>query len=210
MHSIFKIGISRNMKCAYMVSFLKYSHKCKRRRKKKSKSDRVSKDHADALVASIPTEKGKGSECDLSTELSSDEMLDVSSFTDEESQVEEKMATIVENECLMGHQNAPVTIGTLTTNSGNLLSKCDVPLAESLISAQKTDQSLATPKGMIEAKCQSLNSPFTLSTSQEEMINKVLGPGAPDERIINDHGIVLRRQDFWTLNNCQWLNDQIH
>ena len=27
MHSIFKIGISRNMKCAYMVSFLKYSHK---------------------------------------------------------------------------------------------------------------------------------------------------------------------------------------
>ena len=26
MHSIFKIGISRNMKCAYMVGFLKYSH----------------------------------------------------------------------------------------------------------------------------------------------------------------------------------------
>ena len=25
-HSIFKIGISRNMKCAYMVSFLRYSH----------------------------------------------------------------------------------------------------------------------------------------------------------------------------------------
>ena len=25
-HSIFKIGISRNMKCAYMVGFLKYSH----------------------------------------------------------------------------------------------------------------------------------------------------------------------------------------
>ena len=28
MHSIFKIGISRNMKCAYMVGFLKYSHIC--------------------------------------------------------------------------------------------------------------------------------------------------------------------------------------
>ena len=26
MHSIFKIRISRNMKCAYMVGFLKYSH----------------------------------------------------------------------------------------------------------------------------------------------------------------------------------------
>ena len=26
MHSIFKIGISQNMKCAYMVGFLKYSH----------------------------------------------------------------------------------------------------------------------------------------------------------------------------------------
>ena len=26
MHSIFKIGIARNMKCAYMVGFLKYSH----------------------------------------------------------------------------------------------------------------------------------------------------------------------------------------
>ena len=26
MHSIFKIGISRNMKCAYMVGFLKYGH----------------------------------------------------------------------------------------------------------------------------------------------------------------------------------------
>ena len=25
MHSIFKIGISRNMKCAYMVGFLKYT-----------------------------------------------------------------------------------------------------------------------------------------------------------------------------------------
>ena len=28
MHSIFKIGISQNMKCAYMVGFLKYSHIC--------------------------------------------------------------------------------------------------------------------------------------------------------------------------------------
>ena len=26
MHSIFKIRISRNMKCAYMVGFIKYSH----------------------------------------------------------------------------------------------------------------------------------------------------------------------------------------
>ena len=93
----------------------------------------------------------------MSTELSSDEMLDVSSFTDEESQVVVKTATVVENERLMGHQNAPVTISTSTTNSGNLLSKRDVPLAESLISVQKTDQSLATPKSMIEAKHQSLN-----------------------------------------------------
>ena len=28
MHSIFKISISRNMKCEKMVGFLKYSHNC--------------------------------------------------------------------------------------------------------------------------------------------------------------------------------------
>ena len=41
------------------------------------------------------------------------------------------------------------------------------------------------------------------------MINKVLGAGASDEKITNGYGIALRRQDFWTLNNCKWLNDQV-
>ena len=175
--------------------------KRRRHREKKSKSGRISKDHVDALTASIPTEKG--SECELSTELSSDEMLDVSSFTDEESQVAEKTVTVVENEALMSHQNT-------TTTSVTLLPNFDRPLAESSISAQITDQSLATPKGvMIQAKCHFIKSQFTLNTLQEELINKVLGPGAPDERITNGYGIVLRRQDFWTLNNCKWLNDQV-
>ena len=182
--------------------------KRRRHREKKSKSGRISKDHVDALTASIPTEKG--SEHELSTELSSDETLDVSSFTDEELQVAEKTVTVVENEALMSHQNTPVKISNSTTTSVTLLSKFDGPLAESSISAQITDQTLATPKGvMIQAKCHSIKSRFTLNTLQEELINKVLGPGAPDERITNGYGIVLRRQDFWTLNNCKWVNDQV-
>ena len=60
---------------------------------------------------------------------------------------------------------------------------------------------------MILAKCHSIKSRFTFNILQEEMINKVLGPGAPDERITNGYEIVLR-QDVWILN-CKWLNDQI-
>ena len=97
----------------------------------------------------------------------------------------------------MRHQNAPVKINNSTTTSVTLLSNCDRPLAESLISAQITDQSLATPKGvMILAKCHSIKSQFMFNILQEEMINKVLGSGAPDERITNGYEIVLR-QDFW-------------
>ena len=58
-------------------------------------------------------------------------------------------------------------------------------------------------------RCHSAESRFFLNTSQEEMINVALGPGAPDERITNGYGIILWRQDFWTLNNCNWLNDQV-
>ena len=41
------------------------------------------------------------------------------------------------------------------------------------------------------------------------IIDKVLGPGAVDEELSRRFGIVLRRQDLWTLNNSEWLNDQV-
>ena len=41
------------------------------------------------------------------------------------------------------------------------------------------------------------------------MIDKLLGPGAANEKLSRGFGIVLRRQDFWTLKNSEWLNDQV-
>jgi len=121
-----------------------------------------------------------------------------SDFTDEESQLMEVIATVVEKEPLINHQNTPLKISDSSITSLALVSKFDEPLAES--SAEITDQSLALPKGvMIQARCHS-KSRFFLNTLQDEMINKVLGPGAPDERITNGYGIVLQKQDFWTLN----------
>ena len=178
--------------------------KRRRHRKKKSKLARISADHVDELATFMPTEKG--SECELLIELSCDEMLDVSSFTDDESQVIEKTATAVEKEALISHQNTPVK-----TNSVTLPSNCDGLLVAEL-SAELTDQSLASSKDVMtlyQAKCHSTKSRFSLNTWQEDMINKVLGPGASDEKITNGYGIALRRQDFWTLNNCKWLNDQV-
>lgn len=124
--------------------------KRRRHRERKSKRARISTDHVDELAAFIPTEKG--SECELLTEPSSDEMLDVSSFTDEESQVIEKTTTAVEKEALTSHQNTPVK-----TNSVTLLpSNCDGLPAE--LSAELTDELLASPKAVMtlhQAKCHS-------------------------------------------------------
>ena len=41
------------------------------------------------------------------------------------------------------------------------------------------------------------------------IIDKVLSPGAVDEELSRRFGIVLRRQDLWTLKNSEWLNDQV-
>ena len=49
----------------------------------------------------------------------------------------------------------------------------------------------------------------SLTPLQEGTIGKALGPGTADEEIIKSYGITLRRQDMWTLNNFQWLNDQV-
>ena len=195
--------------------------KRRRHRKKKSKSNRISEDLADALTASMPTEERSddhllsAGEGGLS-ELSSDEMvINTSDNSDEESQlmkVLDKTAAVMRKEATINHQNTPLKISDsfATTLSAQLVSKCDEPVAET--SAEITDQILVSPKSMINSdhkRCHSTESRFFLNTSQEEMINAALGPGAPDERITNGYGIILRRQDFWTLNNCNWLNDQV-
>ena len=41
------------------------------------------------------------------------------------------------------------------------------------------------------------------------IIDKLLGPGAANEELCRGFGIVLRRQDFWTLKDSEWLNDQV-
>ena len=47
-------------------------------------------------------------------------------------------------------------------------------------------------------------------TVQEHAVRKALGPGRADEVMSRGYGIVMRRQDIWTLNDCGWLNDQVH
>ena len=47
-------------------------------------------------------------------------------------------------------------------------------------------------------------------TVQEHAVRKALGPGRADEVMSRGYGIVMRRQDIWTLNDRGWLNDQVH
>ena len=42
---------------------------------------------------------------------------------------------------------------------------------------------------------------------QERAVRKVLGPGKADEVMVRGYGIVMHRQDIWTLSDCTWLND---
>ena len=48
-----------------------------------------------------------------------------------------------------------------------------------------------------------------VSSPAHHAIRSILGPGKADDIISKGYGITLRRQDFWTLNNCRWLNDQV-
>lgn len=183
--------------------------KCRKHRK----SDRIV-DLTDALTASILTEKGSddhllsAGEREL-PELSSDEMFDISGVTDEESQVMkvmEETATAMEKETLISHQNTLLKISNSSTTSNSLALGSKHDTAES--SAVITDQSLALPKGYTMSDVTTKSQCF-LDTLQEEMVDKVLGPGAPDERVTHGYEIVLQQQDFWSLNNCKWLNDQV-
>ena len=45
--------------------------------------------------------------------------------------------------------------------------------------------------------------------SAAQAIRETLETGKADEIISKGYGITLRRQDFWTLNNHRWLNDQV-
>ena len=47
------------------------------------------------------------------------------------------------------------------------------------------------------------------SSVHKGIIDKILGPGVADEELSRGFGIVLRRQDFWTLKHSEWLNDQV-
>ena len=47
------------------------------------------------------------------------------------------------------------------------------------------------------------------SNVHKGIIDKILGPGVADEELSRGFGIVLRRQDFWTLKHSEWLNDQV-
>ena len=44
---------------------------------------------------------------------------------------------------------------------------------------------------------------------QEHAVRKALGPGKADEVMVRGYGIVMHRQDMWTLSDCAWLNDQV-
>ena len=81
------------------------------------------------------------------------------------------------------------------------ISKCDEFLPES--AAGTTEQNVATTKSEIitldKDVCHSTKSQYFLNTLHKEMVNQVLGPGAPDhgapgERITNGNGIVLQHK----------------
>ena len=46
--------------------------------------------------------------------------------------------------------------------------------------------------------------------SLEERACEVLRPGNEDEIVVSCYGIALRRHDFWTLKELEWLNDQVN
>ena len=46
--------------------------------------------------------------------------------------------------------------------------------------------------------------------SLEERACEVLRPGNENEIVVSGYGIALRRRDFWTLKELEWLNDQVN
>jgi len=42
-----------------------------------------------------------------------------------------------------------------------------------------------------------------------QQIDQTLGSGAADEELCSGFHLSLRHQDFWSLCNGQWLNDQV-
>lgn len=191
--------------------------KRRRNRKKKPKNDRILKGCVDTLTVSKATEEASDDHQLLAgegglSELYSDEMVIISDNTDEESQLMDILDKTAGNKATISHQNTLLKISdSSATSLPQQVLKCDESLAES--SVEITNQFLASPKSMMinsyHVRCHSAESRFSLNTLQEEMINKVLGPGTPDEKITSGYGIVLQQQDFWTLNNCNWLNDQV-
>ena len=45
---------------------------------------------------------------------------------------------------------------------------------------------------------------------QVHAVRKALGPGKADEVMVRGYGIVMHCQGMWTLNDCAWLNNQVH
>ena len=60
-----------------------------------------------------------------------------------------------------------------------------------------------------ELDSQVLLSSWDSNGLKEQYIREALGPGKADDIVSKGYGIILRRQDLWTLKNREWLNDQV-
>ena len=47
------------------------------------------------------------------------------------------------------------------------------------------------------------------TSHDNDIIEKVLGPGAAEEEMVNGFHISLKHCDFWLLCEMQWLNDKV-
>ena len=50
---------------------------------------------------------------------------------------------------------------------------------------------------------------FIYTSYDNKIIEKVLGPGAAAEEMVNGFHISLKRCDLWLLRETQWLNDKV-
>ena len=50
---------------------------------------------------------------------------------------------------------------------------------------------------------------FIHTSHENNIIEKVFGPGAAEEEMVNGFHISLKRCDFWLLCETQWLNDKV-
>ncbi|XP_041970249.1 sentrin-specific protease 1-like isoform X2 [Aricia agestis] len=72
----------------------------------------------------------------------------------------------------------------------------------------KLKHELSIPESLIEEVQPSVELP-ALTPEQEKLVNKVLGPGPPNQLLIEKFNLRIHRRDIQTLAGLNWLNDEV-